>query len=283
MVYRVSMISILILTHNEENNLPRCLEAVKWSNDIVVLDSFSTDRTVEIAKAAGARVYQRAFDNEASQRTYSLRELSFKYPWIYNPDADEEPTPELCREMLAVVQDTQAKAVAYRMRFKTMFMGKWIRFSSLYPTWVIRLFRPEKIQLERSVNLSYVVKGLERKLVSHFLLFAFGNGVDACFTKHKRYSHYEALETLKSLRQGFNGWGDLLNFSDSARRRQALKQLSFRLPCRPTLRFLYMYLVRGGILDGRPGFRYCRLLSIYEYMISLKINELRRKQRGLTL
>lgn len=267
------MISVLILTLNEERNIARCLEAVKWSDDIVVLDSHSTDGTVEIAKAAGARVYQRQFDNEASQRTYALREISFKHPWVYNPDADEEPTPELCREMIEAIQKSPAETVAYQMRFKTMFMGKWIKYSSLYPTWVIRLMRPEKIRFERTINLTYVVDGAEGRLRGHFLHHTFSNGLDAWFAKHNTYSQFEALETLKSLSGDFRRWRDLFWPRAPTARRRALKELSFRLPFRPALRFLYMYFIRLGFLDGPPGFHYCVLLSIYEYMIVLKVRE----------
>lgn len=280
-ISRARMISVLILTFNEEKNLPRCLEAVRWADDIVVLDSFSTDRTVEIAKAAGARVYQRSFDNEAAQRTFSLREIEFKHPWVYNPDADEEPSLELCREMLAAIHNGTGDIVAYRMRFKTMFMGKWIRFSSLYPTWVVRLFRPEKVKFERSINLTYLVEGETGLLQGHFLHHTFNNGLDAWFLKHNVYSQYEAKETLAALSKKYNSWMDLVAPKASTERRRALKELSFRLPLRPTLRFLYMYLVRGGILDGAEGLTYCRLLAIYEYMIVLKVSELRRRERGL--
>jgi glycosyltransferase involved in cell wall biosynthesis len=275
------MISVLILTFNEENNLPRCLAAVKWADDIVVLDSFSTDRTVEIAKAAGARVYQRLYDNESSQRSFSLREISYKHSWVYNPDADEEPTPALCEEMFAAVQHSNAPAVAYRMRFRTMFMGRWIRFSSLYPTWVVRLFRPEKVHFERSTNLTYVCDGIEGQLQGHFIHYTFNNGFDAWFAKHNAYSHFEAIETFRSLSGPYSRWSDLIAPKGIADRRRALKELSFRVPFRPTLRFMYMYLVRGGILDGKAGLTYCRLLAIYEYLIVLKVAELRRRQLGL--
>jgi len=138
-------ISTLILTLNEETNLPCCLESVKWSDEIVVLDCGSTDRTVEIAKSHGARVITRPFDNERDHRTFSIKEIKFKYPWVYNPDADEVTTSELRDEMLSVVADKSRQEVAYRVRFKLMFMGKWLKHASLYPTWVIRLFRPEKL------------------------------------------------------------------------------------------------------------------------------------------
>src|ERR1700752_1571572 len=107
-------ISVLILTLNEDVNLEACLASVAWSDDIVVLDSFSTDRTVEIARAAGARVYQRHFDNERNQRTFSLREIPCKYPWVYMPDADEITPCELRDEMRSVVAVPDRPEVAFR-------------------------------------------------------------------------------------------------------------------------------------------------------------------------
>jgi len=126
-------VSVLILTLNEEVNLPSCLESVSWCDDIVVFDSYSTDRTVEIAKAYGARVVRRHFDNERGHRAASLR-VGFKHPWVYNPDADEVTPEDLRDEILRTVADPTLTPMAYRMRFKNMFMGKWICHSSLYPT-----------------------------------------------------------------------------------------------------------------------------------------------------
>jgi glycosyltransferase involved in cell wall biosynthesis len=272
-------ISVLILTLNEEENLQRCLDSLRWSDDVVVFDSFSSDRTVEIAKAAGTRVVQRAFDNECNHRTASLK-VGFKYPWVFNPDADEVATPELIEEMRRVVQDKDRPEVAYRVRFKTMFMDRWIKHSSLYPTWVVRLFRPEAISFERTINLRYVVSGPKGRLEHHFEHYSFNKGLNAWFDKHNRYSWQEAEESLKSLAQGGFSFGDLLS-REPATRRRALKELSFRLPFRPLLRFLYMYFVRLGFLDGLPGYHYCRLLAIYEYMIVLKMKEIQRRQRGL--
>ena len=144
-------ISVLIMTLDEEINLPACLAAVSWSDDVVVLDSYSTDRTVEIARAAGARVYQHEYINELSQRRYGLKEIAFKHPWVYLPDADEVTPPELREEMLELVADPDLREAAFRCRFKVFFMGRWLRFSSLYPTWVIRLVRPDRIDFEQRV------------------------------------------------------------------------------------------------------------------------------------
>jgi len=266
-------VSVLILTLNEERNLARCLDSVRWSDDIVVFDSFSSDRTVEIAKAFGARVFQRHFDNEMDHRAASLQ-LPFRHPWVFNPDADEVAPAELRDEILAACRNPGGRR-AFRVRFKNMFMGRWIRHSSLYPTWIIRLFQPECVSFERSVNLRYVVNGPVGFLENHLLHYSFNNGFEAWFDKHNRYSSCEAREMLAALERKFRIGG--LFGRDPVARRGALKELSFRLPARATLRFLYMYILRLGFMDGLPGYHYCRLLSAYEHMISLKALELRRR------
>jgi glycosyltransferase involved in cell wall biosynthesis len=271
------MISVLILTKNEEVNLPHCLASVSWCDDIIILDSLSTDRTVQIAESAGARVFSREFDNERAHREASL-ELPFKYPWVFNPDADEVASPALYEEMLAAVASGDP-AVAYRVRFKNMFMERWIKHSSLYPTWVVRLFRPDAISFRRDINLEYVVDGTCGMLSEHFLHYSFRNGLSSWFEKHNRYSQREAEESLRSLATGSFDWRGLLAVKDAVGRRKALKELSFHLPFRPLLRFLYMYFLRLGFLDGVPGYHYCRLLAIYEYLIVLKMKELRESAR----
>lgn len=273
--------SVLILTLNEEANLRRCLESVSWSDDIIVFDSGSTDGTLDIAREYGARIIVRAFDNERSHRTTSLR-AGFKYPWVFNPDADEVTTPELRDEILRVAADVQRPEVAYRVRFKNIFLGRWIKHSSLYPTWIVRLFRPEAIRFSRDINLSYEIDGPSGRLESHLLHYSFNKGFYAWFEKHNRYSCAEAAETLHSLAGTPPNWSDVFA-ADPVVRRRALKELSFRLPLRPSLRFLYMYLIRGGFLDGSPGLTYCRLLALYEYMIVLKVMEKKRRQNGLSI
>jgi glycosyltransferase involved in cell wall biosynthesis len=277
------VISALILTFNEERNLPACLKALEWCDDIVVLDSFSTDRTIEIAQAAGVRIVQRHFDTERNQRLFGLHQIGFRNPWVYLPDADEVTTPELRDEMLAAVADSTRAEVAYRIRPKTMFMGRWLRHSSLYPTWQLRLCRPERVRFDREINLRPVIDGVEGQLEAHYLHYTFNNGLTAWIDKHNRYSLVEARETINSLDHGHLHWRDLLPGAETVRRRAALKDLSARLPFRPLLRFLYMYFVRGGFLDGTPGYTYCCLVATYEYMIVVKVAEARRRDQGLPI
>lgn len=269
------MISVLILTKNEELNLPFCLESVRWCDDIVVFDSYSTDRTVEIAQKAGARVFFREFDNERDHRDASLQ-LDFKYPWVYNPDSDEIASSELISEMKEIAARNQSQPCAYRVRFRTIFMGRWIKYSSLYPTWVVRFFRRDAISFERSVNLRYVVRGEEGRLQSYFEHFTFRKGMAHWFEKHNVYSSFEAQEAISANQRPLR-FRSLFS-SDSLVRRSAMKDLSFRLPFRPLLRFLYMYFFRLGILDGFAGFHYCALLATYEYMLSIKMIELKAKE-----
>jgi hypothetical protein len=181
--------------------------------------------------------------------------------------------------MSRVVEDRSRPFVAYRVRFKTIFMGRWIRHSSLYPTWVVRLFRPDALRYEREVNLRYVVDGAVGHLQEHFVHHAFSKGLHDWIAKHNRYSSIEAQENLESISRPW-AWRGMLS-RDAAERRGALKELSFRLPCRPSLRFLYTYVFRGGFLDGHPGLVYCRLMATYEYLIVLKLRALQSGTEGL--
>jgi len=277
------MISILILTLNEEKNLPACLESVKWSDDIVVFDSFSTDRTVEIAEAFGARVVQRKFDNWAEHQNWAVQNINFKHKWVYYSDADEIVSTELRDEILIIAQNSTDKKTAYQLRYKNFFWGKWIKHCGIYPVWVLRFFQPDKIHWERLVNPAPVVNGMTGRLKEHFYHYSFNNGLTAWFDKHNKYSSGEARESLKSLAENSVDWSIISDFKDSSKRRRAMKEISFRIPCRPFFRFLYMYFFRLGFLDGRPGLTYCILITIYEYMIVLKMKEIQRRENGLSI
>ena len=272
-------ISILILTLNEEMNLPICLDSVKWCDDVVVLDSFSTDRTVEIAKGSGSRVVQRKFDNWASHQNWAMENIPFKHEWVFYLDADERMTDDLRAEISAIGSNGNEKAVAYYCGRKNYFMGRWIKHA-MPPGMIMRFFRPKNVRFERLVNPTPVIKGTHGYLKNYFLHYNFSKGLTEWFSKHNKYSDFEALEGVKILHGVVREEGSLFT-GDAALRRRALKNLSFHLPCRSFLKFIYLYFIKRGFLDGRPGFTYCVLQSIYEYMISLKMNELKRKEQGL--
>ncbi len=279
-------ISVLILTFNEEQNLGTCLNSLQWCDDIVVYDSFSTDRTVEIARSAGARVVQRKFDNYGAQREAARSEVSYKHPWVLVLDADEVPDQKLIEEMLAIAAMPASSASAFRMRRKDYFMGQWIKHSTLYPSWFVRFYKPACIRYEpRAVHEYPTVQGGGGvgELAGHLEHHSFNKGLADWLRKHVRYAELEAMENFRHLRSGKIDWGGLLAWHDPVRNRRTMKSISCYLPFRPTLRFLYMYVFKLGLLDGAHGFTYCRLLAIYEYMIVLQLRELNRRTLGLPI
>jgi glycosyltransferase involved in cell wall biosynthesis len=275
------MISVLILTLNEEANLGQCLDSVQWSDDIVVLDSFSADRTVEIAKSRGTSVVQRKFDNWASHQNWANENIPFKNPWVFYLDADERMTNELRDEIQAIAANAQESRVAFYCGRRNYFMGRWIK-RAYPPSLLMRFFLPSKVRFERLVNPTPVIDGPHGYLKEMFVHYNFSKGFSEWFDKHNRYSQLEALEGVKVLASQNPGVRDLLS-GDAARRRKALKSLSFRLPCRPQLRFFHLYVLSLGFMDGAPGYHYCRLITIYEYMISLKMKEIARRNSRLSI
>jgi len=272
-------VSILILTLNEQENLPACLQSVKWSDDIVVLDSYSSDRTVTIAQEAGVRVVQRRFDNWAAHQNWALEQIPFKHPWVFYLDADERMTEELKDELLAIAHDPFRSPVAYYCGRKNMFMGRWIKHA-MPPGMIMRFFRPSRVRFDRLVNPTPVIDGPHDYLRQLLIHYNFSKGMTEWIEKHNRYSLLEAYEGMKLLHHQSGAQPSVLSL-DRALRRKALKNFSFRLPWRPFIKFTYLYLWQGGWLDGRPGFTYCVLQSFYEYMIVLKMRELERRERGL--
>jgi glycosyltransferase involved in cell wall biosynthesis len=272
-------VSVLILTLNEETNLHDCLASVAWSDDIVVFDSFSSDRTCEIASGIGARVVQRKFDNWSAHQNWAVSNIQFKHPWVLYLDADERCTPELRDEVLAVGNGNATHA-AYRIRRKDFFMGRWLKHAQLYPTWLVRLFRPSNIRYERLVNPVAVVEGTTGELSAHIDHFPFSHGVAHWIARHNKYSDMEAIEAVKAREQVAFKLSDVISRDPNVRRR-ALKEIFFRMPARPAVKFVYYYLWRRGFLDGRPGFTYATLQAFYEYMIECKRRELLRRAEGL--
>jgi glycosyltransferase involved in cell wall biosynthesis len=269
------------MTLDEEANLPHCLASIAWCDDIVILDSCSQDRTQHIAKDANTRIFERPFDNYAAQRNFGLKNITYKYQWVLMVDADEEVTPELATEIKEAIGSCGSNTTLFRMRRKDHFFGKWIRRSSGYPTWFGRLVRPDRVHVEREINEEFVTDGTIALLQHHLNHYPFNKGFSAWLEKHNRYSTMEAelivKQGLMSLKLGY-----FLD-NDPATRRKALKALVYRMPGRPLLMFLALYIVRGGFLDGKAGFTFCILRSIYEFLINCKVKELRLRARSLPL
>jgi glycosyltransferase involved in cell wall biosynthesis len=263
-------VSVLILTRNEEQDLPGCLASVAWSDDVHVLDSFSEDATVAIARQAGARVTQKAFAGYASQRNAGLA-LPFRHPWVLVLDADERVSAPLVAEMATFVEGAAPGTVAARMRRRDIWWGRWLKHSQISP-WFVRLVQPTRVRYEREINEVLVADGAIADLHEHFDHYPFSKGLDHWLAKHNTYSRMEA-ELIVGRAIQVPSWRTAILGSDFNERRVHQKALFYRLPARPLIKLLYMLVWRRGLLDGIAGIRYALLQSIYEYFIVLKVKE----------
>jgi len=270
-------ISVLILTLNEERNLPACLAALGSIDDVHIVDSGSTDQTVAIAQRAGAQVLYRSFDNFASQRNFGLENCEFQHEWVLHLDADELLTNEI-RSEIDALPDTQS-VDAYRVASKTMFFGRWLRRSGMYPTYQVRLGNRERLRFQQVGHGQRETTPPERigMLREPYLHYSFSSGLANWFVKHVRYAAGEA-DFYILLRQGKS------QDAGGAIAQRRLKALSRRLPLflRPFLRLIYVLILRGGALDGWRGFLYAAMLSIYEAMIAVLVYERLLTGRGLS-
>ena len=266
-------VSVLILTKNEEQNLPGCLASVSWSDDIHVYDSMSTDKTIAIAQIAGAKVTQRQFDNWATHQNWGLQNIPFKYAWVFYIDADERTTVELVRHIALVVKNP-GNNVAFRVQRRDFFMGYWLKHVQASPFY-LRLFRPEKMRYERLVNPVSLVNGPVSRIAGFLDHYPFSRGITHWLERHNSYSSLEAQQIITDYLNGqsFNCYKALFS-SDFHERRFHQKALFYRLPVRPIIKFLLLYILKGGFLDKKAGLTYALLQSFYEYLIVLKTEEL---------
>jgi glycosyltransferase involved in cell wall biosynthesis len=271
-------ISVLILTKNEQQDLPGCLSSVSWSDDIHLYDSFSTDATVDIARAAGARITQRPFDNWAAHQNWGLQNIAFKHPWVFYIDADERVTPELQRSMEQAIQEP-GDQVAFRIQRRDFFLGTWLKHCQASP-YYMRLFRPEKMRYERLVNPISIPDGPVGQITGFLDHFPFSKGIRHWIDRHNSYSEFEARQIMDNRRANRSFSVRRAFFCDDFHeKRYHQKELFYRLPCRPLIKFCLLYGLKRGFMDGQAGLTYSTLQSIYEYMIVLKTREMEELQR----
>ncbi len=274
-------LTVMIPTLNEEANLPRCLDHVRWANEIVVVDSGSKDKTVEICNAYGAKVIDFRWNKKwPKKRGWALREWPFKHEWMV--DADEWIMPDSAHEIAQKVKENDHDGFFINRKF--IFMGRWIKHCGYYPSWNLRLIRKGKGEFERlsevddtgsgdnEVHEHVVVNGKTGYLKHDMLHLAYPS-IRTFVEKHNRYSNWEALVQFRAAHEDHKHIA-----SKDLSSRRWLKNFSRRLPFRPTLRFLYSYFWKLGILDGYAGLTFCRLLTMYEYLSVAKYKELSRAE-----
>jgi glycosyltransferase involved in cell wall biosynthesis len=274
-------VSVIIPIRNEAANLPRCLACLPWADEIFVVDSQSTDGSIQIAEEAGARVVQFQFNGTwPKKKNWALENLPFRNEWIFILDADEVLPPGAGQEFARAIAEA-GSIVGYWINRRFMFMGKWLRHA-YYPNWNLRLFRHSLGRYEKltgadtrsgdnEVHEHVIVQGPTGRLRSEMDHYAFPS-VEVFVEKHNRYSNWEARVSADRLLSG----SAAQIRSSTVERRRRLKQISQRLPLRPFLRFLYVYLWQKGFLDGREGYYFARLHAFYEFLSVAKTYELTR-------
>jgi glycosyltransferase involved in cell wall biosynthesis len=274
-------VSVLVPIKNEAANLQRCLDSVKWADEIFVVDSQSTDGSLAIAQEHGAHVVQFNFNGTwPKKKNWALENLPFRNEWIFILDADEVLPPGAEEEFARAIANARETA-GYWINRRFMFMGRWLRHS-YYPNWNLRLFRHSLGRYEKltdanthsgdnEVHEHVIVQGPTGRLRCEMDHYAFPS-VEVFVEKHNRYSNWEARVSAD---RRLSGSASAIR-SGPVERRRKLKLLSQRLPCRPLLRFFYIYIWQKGFLDGREGYYFARLHALYEFLSVAKTYELTR-------
>jgi len=272
-------VSVMIFTLNEEIHIEACMDSLAWCDDVIVIDSFSSDKTEALAIARGARVFKRKFDGFGTQRNWALEQIDIENDWVLILDADERVTDELQNEIKSVAAMENNPVGGYRVKRRFHMWGQWLKYSSLYPTWVLRLIHKDKVRyINRGHAETQTVAGAIGEL-RFDLIDENKKGIDEWFERQNRYSRKEADfeihegEKIHSLLGIFS--------RDPLKRRQVLKSVSWRLPGRPIIYFLYSYIFRLGFMDGKAGFMFCLMKAIYQYMIVIKKYDQKQQSSSL--
>jgi len=261
-------VTVIIFTLNEQIHLPSCFQSLSWCDDVIVVDSFSCDDTEALSQGYGARFFQNKFTGFGHQRNWALDNTSPKNTWILILDADERVTTALVDEMALIAKTDPEGVGAYRLRRRFYMWHKWLRYSSLYPSWVVRFIRNDRVRyINRGHAESQEVQGKIKDLSSD-LIDENLKGITDWFERQNRYSSKEAEFELDQEKNGLRPTE--LFSSDSLIRRAALKRLASRIPARGFMYFMYSYFYRLGFLDGRPGFVFCIMKSWYQSQIAIK-------------
>jgi glycosyltransferase involved in cell wall biosynthesis len=275
-------VTVVLPVLNEEQNLPEALESVSWASEIFVVDSGSTDNTVAIAGAHGAKIVQFHYQQEGpKKKAWSLRNLPFSNEWALYLDGDERIPDELKTEIWDAVNSSAHDG--YYVGREFIFRGRELRSSR--PDWNLRLFRHERVSIE-DLGLHHLDGTGDNEIHEHFVIDGTTGflssalrhddyrGIGSWIDRHNRYATWEAHLNQRLRREPLDLTPSALR--DPTKRNRMMRRVWVRLPGRPFLRFLLWYVGKRAVLDGSLGFQYAFLMAWYEFVISIKVNELER-------
>lgn len=281
-------ITAIILTFNEEKNISHCLDSIyNLVDEIIIVDSFSTDNTLEIVKNYGVQFYQHTFSNYSAQRNWALSSLPIKHNWVLNMDADHRLTPQLATELQGLFKNEIDLSInGFIASRKTLFMGKWIKYGGHYPTYHAILFRKGYgFCEERLYDQHFKVDGNVKKLKGD-MIDLITESITIFTLRHNKWSDLEALEQYNGT---LNNNSKLIKGSfkgNAIQKRRYLKNIydSFPLFVRPFIYFFVRYFLRLGFLDGKRGLIFHFLQCFwFRFLIDAKIYELKKNENNNTL
>jgi glycosyltransferase involved in cell wall biosynthesis len=278
------MLSVIILTYNEATNLPTCLVSLQPLNaEIFIVDSGSTDGTVDIAKKAGCQVFQHPWENYANQLNWALQNLPITTPWVMRLDADEHLTSELVWELKETLPQVPEEVTGYQVKRRVFFMGRWIRHGGYYPTWLLRVWRNGLGVCEARWMDEHIV--LEKGTVvnlQHDIIDENHKGLTFWTDKHNRYADREVKDMLSVILADEDDLLTTNQISQAGQRRWIKKNLYVRSPLfiRAFIYFLLRYIVGFGFLDGIEGLIFHFLQGFwYRFLVDAKIYEQGRRNQ----
>ena len=291
-------ISMVVLTYNEENNLSDCLASVVgWTGELLVVDSGSNDRTLEIARQYGAHILSHPFETHARQWNWTLDNLSFRYEWVLGLDADQRVTPELRDEIIELFgreaqnargEERLEKIDGFYIKRRQVFRGKWIRHGGYYPKYLLKLFRRQRVRIDLHdlMDHHFYVTGRVAKLHNDIIEENENeNDISFWIEKHNRYATLIAREELQRGRNDRQASMTPSPIGNPDQRTLWLKRIWHRLPLylRPFLYFFYRYFFRFGFLDGKEGLIFHFLQGCwFRLLVDIKIDELKRDAQRAT-
>jgi len=280
-------ISAVVLTYNEERNIEDCLKSLcGWVDEIFVVDSYSTDKTVEIATRYTHKIYHHPFQNYASQRNWAQDYLSINNEWVFHLDADERVTPELSKELNRVFSESIDVVDGFLVSRKTVFMGRWIKQGGHYPAFHLRIFRKNLGRCEdRLYDQHFYVKG-KIKTLKGDIIDTITSDLDNWISRHTKWATLEAREVINGDMAYRIDDKDYVVKADRkgnpVEQKRWLRETYYRFPIfiRPFLYFLYRYFYRLGFLDGKEGLIFHFLHGfLYRFLVDVKIYEYRKGLR----
>jgi len=276
------MIDVMIITHNEAMNLPHCLQALQgWTNKVFVIDSGSTDGTQDLARSFGAEVVHHDWPGYAEQKNWGMENLPLESPWLLIVDADEVITPKL-RDQLVELARKPVDSIpenGFFINRLTYFLDRPIRHCGYFPSWNMRFFKRNKGRYEDRLVHEHIIIDDPIGKIKEPMLHEDRRGLEHYFAKHNRYSTLESRQLFMDITQP-GGPKESANVTAETNRRRWLKRNVTQFVPLPSLwRFLYMYVIKLGVLDGAAGFEFCRFIATYDSMVALKLRELLRQRK----